>query len=65
MELTVKAEYIRKILCEKCYTLEHDENSIRAPSRKVVQNVRGVFACTGCGRRVSRGYVVVYESTGI
>ena len=61
MENVVKAEYIREKLCQKCFAVHHEEPSVEKPFRKVVENVRGVMTCTNCGRRVSRGYVVVYE----
>ena len=64
MENVVKAEYIREKLCQKCFAAHHEEPSVERPYRKVVEHVRGVMTCTNCGRRVSRGYVVVYERIG-
>ena len=64
MDTVVKAEYIREKLCRKCFAVHHEEPSVEKPFRKVVENVRGVMTCTNCGRRVSRGYVVVYERIG-
>ena len=63
METTVRAEYVRKALCQKCYAAEHDVPMVQEPYRKVVQSVRGVVTCANCGKRVTRGYVVIYEST--
>jgi hypothetical protein len=61
MDTVVKAEYIREKLCQKCFASHHEEPSVEKPFRKVVEHVRGVMICTNCGRRVNRGYVVVYE----
>jgi len=63
METIVRAEYIRKALCQKCYAAEHDEPMVQQPYRKVVQSVKGVVTCANCGRRVNRGYVIIYECT--
>jgi ribosomal protein S27AE len=64
MGTIVKAEYIQKKLCQKCLLADHEERYVRNPFRKVVQDVRGVIACANCGKRVSGGYVVIYEYTG-
>jgi hypothetical protein len=66
MDTVVKAEYVREVLCQKCFAAVHasrDEPSVQEPFRKVVENFRGMLTCTSCGRRASRGYIVVYECT--
>jgi hypothetical protein len=68
MGTVVKAQFIREVLCQKCFAahhLSHDTPVMQEPFRKVVENFHGVTTCTGCGRRVNRGYIVVYECTSI
>ncbi len=64
METVIKAEYIQKMLCQTCMVTDHDECFVREPYRKVVQDIRGVITCTNCGKRVSQGYIVIYEYIG-
>lgn len=64
METIIKAEYIQKKLCQTCMIADHEERFVREPHRKVVQDIRGVINCTNCGKRVSQGYIVIYEYIG-
>jgi len=63
METIVKAEYIQKILCQKCLLADHEERYMSQPYRKVVQDIRGSIVCTNCGKKTRGGYVVIYEHT--
>ena len=64
METIVKAEYIQKYLCQKCMLVDHEEQYISQPYRKVVEDIRGSMICTNCGRKTRGGYVVTYQYTG-
>ena len=69
MDTVVKAQFVREILCQKCFAARHTSHAshetpvMQKPFRKVVENFHKMATCTGCGRRVSRGYIVVYECT--
>jgi hypothetical protein len=63
VESAVKAEYVEKRLCRDCGRSEHDDDSVQKPCRRITETISGVFVCTSCGRRVSRGFVVIYEHT--
>jgi len=64
METIIRAQYIQKTLCQKCIIVDHEENYVCKPYRKVVQDLSGSMICTNCGKKIRGGYVVIYEYTG-
>ena len=63
MNTIVRAEYIQKLLCQKCLLSDHEDRYVCKPFRKVVEDVKGYIICTNCGIKVRNGYMVVYECT--